>query len=234
MPQREVAEDRPSHRRPDDRRARGAPAPPPREQGAHRRARDPRKGGGFLRRGDRSDPVVIFGFMERQKADHHIATMARTLGVSRSGLYARRTRPKTLRAMEDEVLLDMIARIHASSRGTYARRASRPSCGSRTASARAAGGWPASCAKRASKGSRGAACTVPPPPSVTKGPRRLATWCSATPRDPAECALGRRHHLRADPRRLPLPRLRPRRLHPPLCRLGDARHPGDRDRHRRA
>ncbi len=61
----------------------------------------------------------MFGFMERQKADHHIATMARTLGVSRSGLYARRTRPKTLRAMEDEVLLDMIMRIHADSRGTY-------------------------------------------------------------------------------------------------------------------
>ncbi len=61
----------------------------------------------------------MFGFMERQRADHHIAAMARVLGVSRSGLYARRTRPKTLRAMGDEVLADMITRIHADSRGTY-------------------------------------------------------------------------------------------------------------------
>lgn len=61
----------------------------------------------------------MYGFMERQKATHHIATMARVLDVSRSGLYARRTRPKTLRAMEDEVLVDMITRIHAESRKTY-------------------------------------------------------------------------------------------------------------------
>ncbi len=61
----------------------------------------------------------MFGFMERQKASHHITTMARILGVSRSGLYARRRRPKTLRAMEDEVLADMITRIHQESRNTY-------------------------------------------------------------------------------------------------------------------
>lgn len=61
----------------------------------------------------------MFGFMERQKASHHIATMSRVLGVSRGGLYARRTRPKSLHAMEDEVLLDMIARVHRESRATY-------------------------------------------------------------------------------------------------------------------
>ncbi len=61
----------------------------------------------------------MFGFMERQKADHHIATMTRVLGVSMSGFYARRRGPKTLRAMEDEVLADMITRIHHDSRGTY-------------------------------------------------------------------------------------------------------------------
>jgi len=61
----------------------------------------------------------MFGFMERQKASHHIATMARVLAVSKSGLYARRRRPKSLRAMEDEVLADMITRIHADSRKTY-------------------------------------------------------------------------------------------------------------------
>jgi len=61
----------------------------------------------------------MYGFMERQRADHHIAAMTRVLGVSKSGFYARRTRPKSLRAMEDEVLLDMIGTIHHESRGTY-------------------------------------------------------------------------------------------------------------------
>ncbi len=61
----------------------------------------------------------MYGFMERQKASHHIVTMTRVLDVSKSGFYARRTRPKTLRAMEDEVLADMIGTIHADSRGTY-------------------------------------------------------------------------------------------------------------------
>ena len=45
--------------------------------------------------------------------------MTRVLGVSKSGFYARRRRPKSLRAMEDEVLADMITRIHADSRKTY-------------------------------------------------------------------------------------------------------------------
>ena len=61
----------------------------------------------------------MFGFTERQKATHHIATMTRVLGVSRSGFYARRRRPKSLHAMEDEVLADMITTIHRDSRGTY-------------------------------------------------------------------------------------------------------------------
>ncbi len=61
----------------------------------------------------------MFGFMERQKASHHITTMARVLGVSASGLYARRTRPRSLRALADEVLADMITQVHVKSRGTY-------------------------------------------------------------------------------------------------------------------
>jgi putative transposase len=61
----------------------------------------------------------MFGFMERQRASHHITTMARVLGVSASGLYARRTRPRSLRSLADEVLADMITRIHTESRKTY-------------------------------------------------------------------------------------------------------------------
>ena len=61
----------------------------------------------------------MFGFMERQKATHHITTMARALGVSASGFYARRARPRSLRSLADEVLADMITQVHADSRGTY-------------------------------------------------------------------------------------------------------------------
>ncbi len=49
-----------------------------------------------------------------------IALMCRVLGVSRSGLYAWRQRPR--RSRQDEVdsgLLARIRRIHAASRGTY-------------------------------------------------------------------------------------------------------------------
>ncbi len=45
--------------------------------------------------------------------------MTRVLGVSKSGFYARRRRPRTLRAMEGEVPAGMITTIHRDSRGTY-------------------------------------------------------------------------------------------------------------------
>ena len=61
----------------------------------------------------------MFRFMEREKAEHHVATMARTLGVSPSGFYAQRTRPRSLHAFADEIVVDLIRKIHAESRGTY-------------------------------------------------------------------------------------------------------------------
>lgn len=61
----------------------------------------------------------MFRFMEREKASHHVATMARTLGVSPSGFYARRTRPRSLRSLADEIVVDLIREIHNDSRGTY-------------------------------------------------------------------------------------------------------------------
>lgn len=61
----------------------------------------------------------MFGFIERQKATHHIRTLARTLGVSASGVYARRRRPRSLHSLADEIMVDKIRAIHAESRGTY-------------------------------------------------------------------------------------------------------------------
>jgi putative transposase len=43
----------------------------------------------------------------------------RVLGVSRSGYYEWRDRPKSVREQDDELLLKHIQRIHAESRGTY-------------------------------------------------------------------------------------------------------------------
>ncbi len=44
------------------------------------------------------------------------------LQVSKSGYYAWRKRPKSLRCMENEVLLKEIIRIHDASRNTYGSR----------------------------------------------------------------------------------------------------------------
>jgi putative transposase len=61
----------------------------------------------------------MFGFVEREKAGHHVATLCRVLGVSRSGFYARRSRPRSVRALADEVLALQITQVHSQSRGTY-------------------------------------------------------------------------------------------------------------------
>jgi len=59
----------------------------------------------------------VFRFIEREKAP--VLTACRTLGVSESGYHAWRTRPKSERALGDEVLASIIARIHSESRQTY-------------------------------------------------------------------------------------------------------------------
>ena len=59
----------------------------------------------------------MFRFIEREKA--LVRTASRVLGVSHAGFYAWRTRPKSERALGDEVLSSIIARIHTESRRTY-------------------------------------------------------------------------------------------------------------------
>jgi putative transposase len=57
--------------------------------------------------------------VEREKANHAIATMCRVLGVSPSGYYAWRRRPPSPRARADAALSKRIAVIHKDSRWTY-------------------------------------------------------------------------------------------------------------------
>jgi putative transposase len=57
--------------------------------------------------------------VEREKADHAIATMCRVLGVSPSGYHAWRHRPPSQRARADAALTERIGKIHMHSRWTY-------------------------------------------------------------------------------------------------------------------
>ncbi len=57
--------------------------------------------------------------MQQEKAAHHVATLARVLGVSPSGYYAWWDRPPSARAQADQGLLAQIRVSHEQSRGTY-------------------------------------------------------------------------------------------------------------------
>jgi transposase InsO family protein len=57
--------------------------------------------------------------MSANQASFPIAAMARVLGVSRAGHYARRRRPPSAHAEADAALLKRIRTIHAVSRQTY-------------------------------------------------------------------------------------------------------------------
>jgi len=57
--------------------------------------------------------------MQQEKAAHHVATLARVLGVSPSGFYAWSDRAPSARAQADRRLLARIHAIHEQSRGTY-------------------------------------------------------------------------------------------------------------------
>jgi putative transposase len=62
---------------------------------------------------------VICQLIEAEKGRHSVARLCRVLRVSRSGLYAWRSRGISQRAASDLVLAARIAAIHADSDGTY-------------------------------------------------------------------------------------------------------------------
>ena len=58
-------------------------------------------------------------YMGQNRPRYRVAKMAQWLQVSKSGYYAWRKRPKSLRCAEDESLLKEIIGIHKASHGTY-------------------------------------------------------------------------------------------------------------------
>ena len=63
----------------------------------------------------------MFRLIHAEKANHHVRTLCRVLGVSVSGYYAWCSRPPSARALRDHDLTGAIRRIHEASRGTYGR-----------------------------------------------------------------------------------------------------------------
>jgi len=65
------------------------------------------------------DHEVVYRFIDLHRGEHRVATMARVLGVSRSGYYAWKTRPLSSRARADELLKEEISGVHARHHGAY-------------------------------------------------------------------------------------------------------------------
>jgi transposase InsO family protein len=64
---------------------------------------------------------VIFAWIEGRHADYPVAVPCRVLGVSRSGYYARRSRPPGDAAKRRETLATRLRGVHAEVKGRYGR-----------------------------------------------------------------------------------------------------------------
>ncbi len=63
--------------------------------------------------------MILFGFIDAEKAIYPVSLLCRILGVSRSGYYAWKGRPPPWRSREDAALTGKISEIHEHSRRTY-------------------------------------------------------------------------------------------------------------------
>lgn len=61
----------------------------------------------------------MYRFVERERANHHLATLCRVLGVSPSGYRCWADRRPSARSEADAILLERIRAIHTASRRTY-------------------------------------------------------------------------------------------------------------------
>lgn len=63
--------------------------------------------------------MTRFAFIDREKAFYDVAVLCRLLKVSRSGFYAWRSRPRSARALADEVLTEQIRTAYDDNRQVY-------------------------------------------------------------------------------------------------------------------
>ncbi len=63
--------------------------------------------------------MTMYRFVARERANHHLSTLCRLLGVSPSGFRSWATRSPSRRARADGQLTEQIRAIHRASRGTY-------------------------------------------------------------------------------------------------------------------
>lgn len=63
--------------------------------------------------------MSAFKFIAANEGAAPVKALCQALGVSRSGFYAWASRPKSKRALEDELLTEKIKAIHEESRQTY-------------------------------------------------------------------------------------------------------------------
>ena len=103
--------------------SRVAPPPAPADVSGAGRVPTPSEGASFPPSSDNPsrtvDHEVIYRFIDAYRSEHRIATMARVLGVSRSGYYAWKTRPPSSRTQMDKALKKEIHSVHASHQGAY-------------------------------------------------------------------------------------------------------------------
>ena len=184
----------------------------------------------LVRAGDRFGSAQEFEFVRAHQAIYPVRTLCRVLGVSPSGYYAYVKRPPSRRAVEDAGLLERIEHFHARSRGTYG--APRIHRDLREEDEVRVG------PKRVARLMRQAGIV-----GISRRKRRVTTTRRDVDGRPApdlvdrdftgdrsRPALGRRHHLRADPCRVSVPRRRRRRVEPPRGRLVDGQSPAHRAR----
>jgi hypothetical protein len=72
----------------------------------------------YFAKGERA-PKLIYTFIYRRCGDLPVGTGCRVMGVSRSGFYAWRARPVSVRDWDDAVLTNQIFDIHRASRRSY-------------------------------------------------------------------------------------------------------------------
>jgi hypothetical protein len=86
---------------------------------SRKRSRRSPKSNGLVRRGEHVDPEEGFAFMAAHQAEHSIWLMARVLGLSRSGYYARLKRQSSPHTQRDEDIGRAVREAHVASRGIY-------------------------------------------------------------------------------------------------------------------